>query len=71
MLSESYIKRSQELAGILVKESVEDFSASNTRVPFNTDLMTQAILQGREVGILYKGDDMIAPSGKYRIIRNH
>lgn len=68
MLSESYIKRSQELAGILVKESAEDFSASNTRVPFNTDLMTQAILQGREVGILYKGDDMIAPSGKYRVI---
>jgi len=68
MLSESYIKRNKELAGILVKESAEDFSASNTRVPFNTDLMTQAILQGREVGILYKGDDMIAPSGKYRVV---
>jgi len=68
MLSESYIKRNKELAGILVQESAEDFSASNTRVPFSTDLMTQAILQGREVGILYKGDDMIAQSGKYRVI---
>lgn len=68
MLSESYIKRNKELAGIVVQESAEDFSASNTRVPFSTDLMTQAILQGREVGILYKGDDMIAQSGKYRVI---
>jgi len=68
MLSESHIRRNKELAGILIRESAEDFSASNTRVPFNTDLMTQAILQGREVGILYKGDDMRAPSGKYRLI---
>ena len=30
--------------------------------------MTQAITQGREVGILYKGDEMKAPSGKYRLI---
>lgn len=54
MLSESHIRRNKELAGILIRESAEDFSASNTRVPFNTDLMTQAILQGREVGILTK-----------------
>ena len=67
-LSESYIKRVQKLAGIVVKENVDYFPASNTRVPFSIDLMTQAILQGREVGILYKGDDMKAPSGKYRLI---
>lgn len=68
ILSESYIKRAQKLAGIVIKENVDNFTASNTRVPFNIDLMTQAILQGREVGILYKGDDMMAPSGKYRLI---
>ncbi len=68
ILSESYIKRVQKLAGIVIEENVDNFSASNTRVPFNIDLMTQAILQGREVGILYKGDDMRAPSGKYRLI---
>tara|TARA_Y100000389_G_scaffold203252_1_gene251068 strand:- start:595 stop:1191 length:597 start_codon:yes stop_codon:yes gene_type:complete len=68
ILSESYIKRIQKLAGIVIKENLDNFTASNTRVPFNIDLMTQAILQGREVGILYKGDDMIAPSGKYRLI---
>jgi hypothetical protein len=68
ILSESYIKRAQKLAGIAIKENVDNFTASNTRIPFNVDLMTQAILQGREVGILYKGDDMIAPSGKYRLI---
>lgn len=68
ILSESYIKRIQKLAGIVIKENLDNFTASNTRVPFNIDLMTQAILQGREVGILYKGDDMKAPSGKYRLI---
>ena len=68
ILSESYIKRAQKLAGIVIKESTDSFPASNTRVPFNIDLMTQAILQGREVGILYKGDEMRAPSGKYRLI---
>lgn len=68
ILSESYTKRIQKLAGIVIKENVDNFTASNTRVPFNIDLMTQAIIQGREVGILYKGDDMIAPSGKYRLI---
>ena len=68
ILSESYIKRAQKLAGIVIKESIDSFPASNTRVPFNIDLMTQAILQGREVGILYKGDEMMAPSGKYRLI---
>lgn len=67
-LSESYIKRAQKLAGIVIEENVDHFPASNTRVPFSIDLMTQAILQGREVGILYKGDDMKAPSGKYRLI---
>lgn len=52
----------------ILTESSDPFSASNTRVPFNLDLMTQAITQGREVGILYKGDEMKAPSGKYRLI---
>jgi hypothetical protein len=52
----------------LLSESSDPFAASGTRKPFDIDLMSQAIQQGREVGLLYKGDDMKAPSGKYRLI---
>lgn len=68
LLSESYKNRLKELAGLIVEADNDPFVGSSSRESFNIDLMTQAILQGREVGILYKGDDMKAPSGKYRII---
>ena len=43
---------------------------SNERVPFNAELMKQAILQGREVGISYrsKNEKYEMPVTKYRII---
>ena len=70
LLSESFKNRLKKLAGILTEEVDNEtaFALSNNRVPFSIDLMTQAIQEGREVGILYKGDSMIAGSGKYRII---
>ena len=70
LISESYKNRLKELAG-LISEEVDVNSAlalSDSRTAFNLDLMTQAIEEGREVGILYKGDEMSAPSGKYRLV---
>lgn len=70
LVSESYKNRLKELAGI-ISEEVDVNSAlalSDSRVSFNLDLMSQAIEEGREIGILYKGDEMKAPSGKYRLI---
>jgi hypothetical protein len=68
LLNESYKNRLKKLAGLLTEASADAFVASDSRVPFNPDLMRQAIEQGREIGILYKGDEMKAPSGKYRLI---
>lgn len=70
LLSESYKNRIKKLAGIIVEEVDNNtaFALSDSRTSFNIDLMTQAIIEGREVGILYKGDEMKAPSGKYRLI---
>jgi hypothetical protein len=68
LLSETYKNRLKELAGIIIEAETDPFAGSGERMPFDIDLMTQAILQGREVGILYKGDKMRAPSGKYRLI---
>lgn len=68
LISENYKKRLKELSGIISEDANDDFAASDSRIPFSLDLMTQAISQGREVGILYKGDKMSAPSGKYRLI---
>lgn len=44
---------------------------SNERVPFNQELMKQAILQGRELGISYrsKNEKYEMPVTKYRIIQ--
>jgi hypothetical protein len=75
-LSESYKKRMQELAGIVVLSEVTDaernaaFAGSNQRIPYNKDLMIQAIKQGREVGILFQSDNekYKMPTSKYRII---
>lgn len=53
---------------ILNEQDSGAFAASNTKVPFDLDLMKQAIKEGREVGILYKGDEEESSSGKHRLI---
>lgn len=76
IISETYKRRIQELAGIRVVSEVTDaersaaFSGSNNRVPYSKDLMIKAIQEGREVGILFKSDNekYKMPVAKYRII---
>ena len=77
LISESYKKRLKELAGISIiseadddTERVDAFSMSNQRVPYNKDLMIQAIEEGREIGILFqsKNEKYKMPVSKYRTI---
>ena len=76
LLSESYKKRLKELAGISVINEVTDaertsaFALSNQRIPYNKDLMIQAIKEGREMGVLFQSnnDKYKMPTSKYRII---
>lgn len=77
ILSESYKKRLKELAGITIITEAEGddertaaFAMSNQRVPFNKDLMIQAINEGREVGILFQSNNekYKMPTSKYRTI---
>lgn len=77
LLSESYKIRLQELAGIKQnpqetsdEERLSAFSLSNQRVPYNKDLMIQAIKEGREVGILFQSNNekYKMPTSKYRTI---
>lgn len=55
---------------ISTEDRLELMSKSNQRVPFNSDLMKQAITQGREIGLGYrsKNDKYEMPIMKYRII---
>jgi len=64
VLSESLILE------VSAEEKNKIMSKSNERVPFNTDLMKQAVEQGREIGIGYrsKNDKYEMPVTKYRII---
>jgi len=52
------------------EEKEKVMNKSNERIPFNSELMKQAILQGREVGISYRSsnDKYQMPTTKYRII---
>jgi hypothetical protein len=77
ILSEKYKARLKKLAGILSEETIQinkpgdttiDFSKSDERVSYNEEMMIQAIQEGREVGMLYRGDKMKAKSGKYRLV---
>lgn len=77
LISESYKKRLKELAGISVltevvtdAEKEQAFAKSNQRIPYNKDLMIQAIQEGREVGILFQSNNSKykMPTSKYRII---
>jgi hypothetical protein len=55
---------------ISAEEKAKVMAKSNERVPFNTELMKQAIEQGREIGINYrsKNDKYEMPTIKSRII---
>ena len=77
MLSEGYIKRLKELAGIPIilneateQERLDAFAASGSRMPYNKDLMILAIKQGREVGVLFQSNNSKykMPVAKYRTI---
>lgn len=74
MLSEGYIKRLQDLAGLdeayTNAEKNASYGASAQRVPYSKDLMIQAIREGREVGILFQSNNEAykMPVAKYRII---
>lgn len=75
LITELYKERLKELAGI-VSEAISQsdketaFSMSHHRMPYNKDLMIQAIKEGREIGILFKSDNdrYSMPVAKYRII---
>jgi hypothetical protein len=75
-LTESYKNRLKELAGLPLLSEVTDaernlaFAGSNKRIPYNKDLMVQAIKEGREVGVLFQSDNekYKMPVAKYRVI---
>lgn len=76
-LTESYIRRiirkvisESILNEVSSEEKTKIMAKSNERVPFSSELMKQAILQGREIGINYrsKNDKYEMPVTKSRII---
>jgi len=75
LISESYKKRIQLLAGILSEADDQTktqlLSKSGERVPFNRAMMKQAIQNGQEVGLLFKSknDKYEMPTTKYRIVQ--
>lgn len=84
IISETYKKRLQELAGIkqevlaesVITEAITDadrnaaFALDYQRVPYNKDMMIIAIKEGREVAILFQSNNSKykMPTSKYRII---
>jgi len=80
-LSLKYKKRLLELAGInfseIISEAISDtqrissLAKSHQRVPFNSELMKQAIAYGLEVGLSYKSDNdkYTMPMTKMRTIQ--
>jgi len=76
-LTESYIRKivreiikESLILEISAEEKTKAYAKSNERVPFNADLMKQAIMQGREVGLNFKSnnDKYTMPTTKTRII---
>lgn len=72
-LSSPYKIRLKELAGLDYKElllEADPYSRSNERVPFNKELMQQAIEYGLEIGILFQSNNKKykMPISKYRIV---
>lgn len=64
------VLRESLILEISAEEKTKAMTKSNERVPFNSELMKQAILQGREIGINYrsKNDKYEMPVTKARII---
>ena len=58
------------LLEISPEEKSKAYAKSNERVPFNADLMKQAIMQGREVGLNFKSNNekYVMPTTKARVI---
>lgn len=77
LLSESYKKRLQQLAGIKPLDEAMDMATkraamdkSTNRVSFNPNMMKQAIEQGKEIGLNFQSDNekYKMPTTKARII---
>lgn len=74
ILSEKLKQRFKQLAGIISEitnqERLDAFAKSDERVPYNKELMIQAIQQGKEVGVLFQSNNekYKMPLAKYRII---
>lgn len=76
-LTESYIRKiireiikESLILEISADEKTRAYAKSNERVPFNADLIKQAIMQGREIGLNFKSDNdkYTMPTTKARII---
>lgn len=76
-LTEEYIRKivRKVLAESLIleisaEEKTKAYAKSNERVPFDADLMKQAIMQGREIGINFKSNNekYTMPTTKARVI---
>ena len=74
MLTEIFKQRLKQLAGIISEvtnqERVDAFAKSGERIPYNKEMMIQAIEQGREVGVLFQSNNekYKMPVAKYRIL---
>lgn len=70
ILSESYKNRLQELAGITEAIEGQRYAGSEKRVPFNKEMMIQAIKEGREMGLSFQSnnDRYKMPTTKWRVI---
>lgn len=75
-VSAIYKERLKRLSGIISEDmnanrTPDPYSKSNERVPFNEDLMQQAIEQGLVVGLLFQSNNTKykMPVAKYRIIK--
>jgi len=77
LLSEQYKRRIQELAGIFITEAMDMatrerlYIKSGERVPFNREMMKQAILNGQELGISFQSNNekYKMPTTKFRVIQ--
>jgi len=76
-LTESYIRKivreiikESLILEISADEKTKAYAKSNERVPFNPELMKQAIMQGREIGLNFKSnnDKYTMPATKTRLI---
>lgn len=74
-ISAIFKQKIQRLAGVLSEAlntatAPDPYAKSNERIPFNQDLMQQAIEQGLAVGLLFQSNNIKykMPVAKYRII---